>query len=54
MCFLGDKLNGIKLFDIRGQHEVVNVNIKVIWVSISALGPDCRTFMTHRAYINTL
>ena len=40
------------MFDIRGQHDVLKVKFKVIWVSKSALGAERRTFMTHRAYIN--
>ena len=35
--FLGDKFNG-SIFDyIRGQHDVLKVTFKVIWVSKSAL-----------------
>ena len=37
MFFLGDKFNG-SIFDyIRGQHDVLKVTFKVIWVSRSAL-----------------
>ena len=51
--FLGDKFNGSILFDIRSQHEVVQVKFKVIRVSKAALGAERRTFMTHMAYIKT-
>ena len=38
MCFfLGDKFNGSIFDDIRGQHDVLKVTFKVIWVSKSAL-----------------
>ena len=49
---LGDKFNGSKLFDIRGQHEVLKVTFKVIRVINTELGAVRNTFMTHRAYIN--
>ena len=49
---LGDKFNGSKIYDIKGQHAVLKVTFKVIRVSKTALGAERRTFMTHRAYIN--
>ena len=35
--FLGDKFNGSVFDDIRGQHDVLKVTFKIIWVSKSAL-----------------
>ena len=43
--FLGGKCNGYIIVDIR---EVLKVNVKVIWVSKSALGAERRTFVAHR------
>ena len=41
MFILGDKLYGNIILYIRGQHEVLKVN--VIWESNIALGAECRT-----------
>ena len=49
---LGDKFNGSKICNIRGQLEVLNVTFKVIRVGKTAIGAERSTFMTHRAYIN--
>ena len=39
MCFfLVDKFNGSIFFDIRGQHDVLQVNFQVIRVSKNAIG----------------
>ena len=35
--FLDDKFNGSIFDDIRGQHDVLKVTFKVIWVSKSPL-----------------
>ena len=37
LFFLGDKFNGSIFDDIRGQHDVLKVTFKVIWVSKRAL-----------------
>ena len=51
--FLGDKCNGSIIFDFRGQHDVLKVKFKFIRLSKTALRAERRTFMTHRANINT-
>ena len=42
--FLGDKFNRSIFFDIKGQHDVLKVKSKVIWVSKSALGASSAVY----------
>ena len=43
--FLGDKFNGSIIFDIRGQHEVLEV--KVITTIRTIINYPCRPLLVH-------
>ena len=38
---LGDKFNGSTSFDIRGQRDILKVNVEIIGDLISCLEVDC-------------
>ena len=46
--FLGDKFNGSIIFDIRGQHEVLEV--KVITNIRTIINYPCRPLLVHISY----